>query len=297
MLRIRRPPRTPSGSARIMLIPPAFLASTAPHLQLRPFVVGSAFVGTSTSFEARQWLLCLRLGSRLTFERVWVTQELPCIPPGVALDKTLSASGKKCSIGRLTSSIFIEFDADKTPEEPTLICLFREGLKPSIKAQMEQHGWETWISAAHEITGSLTIPWPSSRPRRPEILEMSPPPTPIGSGPVQAPTLLAVQEWQDLRQENSEGEKKTPSSRTDSERLHSNCRCPCPQRSQYGLQGPEPSHLFQQWQEGSLWDKVSQAKERQRHLRRLVTVLVTSALMRLTWTVPREATLEQIPCI
>ena len=32
---------------------------------------------------------------------------------------------------------------------------------------------------------------------------------------------------------------------------------------------------------------VSQAKEKQRHLRRLMTVLVISALKRLTWTVPR----------
>ena len=59
------------------------------------------------------------------------------------------------------------------------------------------------------------------------------------------------------------------------------------QRSQYGLQGPKSSHLFQQWQEESQHDKVSRAKEEQRR-RRLVTVLATSALKRLTWMVPRR---------
>ena len=35
-------------------------------------------------------------------------------------------------------------------------------------------------------------------------------------------------------------------------------------------------------------DKKGQIKEEQRHLRRLVTVLETSALIRLMWTVPRR---------
>ena len=39
-------------------------------------------------------------------------------------------------------AILIEFDADRAPEEATLIRLFREGLKPSVKAQMEQRGRE-----------------------------------------------------------------------------------------------------------------------------------------------------------
>ena len=59
-----------------------------------------------------------------------MTQKLPNIPPEVTLDETFSTSGKKNSIGHLTSSgISIKFDADKTPEKPTLICLFRKGLK------------------------------------------------------------------------------------------------------------------------------------------------------------------------
>ena len=39
-------------------------------------------------------------------------------------------------------SILLEFDADGAPEGSTLIRLFREGYKPSIKAQMEQRGRE-----------------------------------------------------------------------------------------------------------------------------------------------------------
>ena len=39
-------------------------------------------------------------------------------------------------------SILLEFDAEGAPEESDLIRFFREGLKPSIKAQMEQRGRE-----------------------------------------------------------------------------------------------------------------------------------------------------------
>ena len=75
-------------------------------------------------------------------------------------------------------SILLEFDADGAPEESTLIRLFREMLEPLVKAQMEQHGWETWISAAHKVTVRLIPPWPSSR-RQPGILKMSPPHPPL----------------------------------------------------------------------------------------------------------------------
>lgn len=40
-------------------------------------------------------------------------------------------------------SILLEFDADGAPEESDQIRFFREGLKPSIKAQMEQRGRES----------------------------------------------------------------------------------------------------------------------------------------------------------
>ena len=39
-------------------------------------------------------------------------------------------------------SILLEFDANGTPREPTMIRYFREGLKPSIQAEMQQHGRE-----------------------------------------------------------------------------------------------------------------------------------------------------------
>ena len=39
-------------------------------------------------------------------------------------------------------SILLEFDADGAPGEPTMIRYFREGLKPSIRAEMQQHGRE-----------------------------------------------------------------------------------------------------------------------------------------------------------
>ena len=36
--------------------------------------------------------------------------------------------------------ILMEFDADGIPGEPTIISHFREGLKPSIRAEIEQRG-------------------------------------------------------------------------------------------------------------------------------------------------------------
>ena len=102
---ICRPPRRPSRSVRIILIPLALLASTIPRLRLYSFMVESAFVGIITSIKARQWLFCLRLSSRLFLERVWGTQGLPCIPPRVALDKTPStSSGRKFRMERPPSS-------------------------------------------------------------------------------------------------------------------------------------------------------------------------------------------------
>ena len=102
-----RPMRRPLSSARIMSIPPAALIPTVSHLQLRPSVVGSAFVGTSSSIgRTRQSkILYLGLSSSFLFERVWMTQGLPCIPPGVTLNKTPNtSSGRKFKIGHLTSS-------------------------------------------------------------------------------------------------------------------------------------------------------------------------------------------------
>ena len=101
----RRLPRKPSRSVRIMSIPLAPLAPTVPCLRLCSFVIGSAIIGISTSVKTRQWLFCLGLSLKLSFVKVWVTQRLLCISPGVALDKTPSITGRKFTIGYLTSSI------------------------------------------------------------------------------------------------------------------------------------------------------------------------------------------------
>ena len=77
-------------------------------LQPYPVTVSSSstFVGTSTSVGTRQpKLLSLGLSSKLSFERVWETQRLPCIQPGVALDKTPCINERKFTIGRLILSI------------------------------------------------------------------------------------------------------------------------------------------------------------------------------------------------
>ena len=66
--------------------------------------------------------------------------------------------------------------------------------------------------------------------------------------------------------QSENGKTSGKKSQASLERLHPSRQYPCLQRSQYGSQGPELSHLFQQWQEGSLCDKVSQAKEDQRLL-------------------------------
>lgn len=63
-------------------------------------------------------------------------------------------------------SILVEFDADGAPEESTLICFFREGLKPSIKAQMEQRGresdsWEELVEKAVVAEAKASLQPPS----------------------------------------------------------------------------------------------------------------------------------------
>ena len=88
-----------------------------------------------------------------------------------------------------------------------------------------------------------------------------------------------------FRHERMTRDEEVP--RANPERLHPSRRCLCPQHCQHSSQEPELSHLFQLRPKKSLCIKMSQAKERQWR-RRLVTVLATSALMRLTWTVPRR---------
>ena len=134
---------------------------------------------------------------------------------------------RKFAIGRLTLSILNPSSLMLTELQKTLtsIDFFKKDVSLRSRTMREE------INVAHEVIVRLIPMWLSSRPRQPEILGMSPPPTPIGSGLVQALTLLAVREWRGLRQENLEEEKETASSRTDSERLHPSRRCAFPQRS------------------------------------------------------------------
>ena len=114
-----------------------------PRLQPRSFVTGSAFVGTSTSVGTRpkEWPPCLGLSSRLSFERVWVTQGFLCTPPGVVLDKTPRTSKRKFAIGRLTSSILNSSSLMLTElqKSPTSFDSFEKGVnlrsRPSSRLQ------------------------------------------------------------------------------------------------------------------------------------------------------------------
>lgn len=60
-------------------------------------------------------------------------------------------------------AILIEFDADGAPEASDMIRFFREDLKPSIKAQMEQRGrelkcWDELVEKAIEAVRSWAEP-------------------------------------------------------------------------------------------------------------------------------------------
>ena len=60
-------------------------------------------------------------------------------------------------------AILIEFDADGAPEESVLIRFFREGLKPSVKAQMEQRGsWEELVKKAIDAEAKASLQPPST---------------------------------------------------------------------------------------------------------------------------------------
>ena len=63
-------------------------------------------------------------------------------------------------------SILIEFDADGAPGESALIRYFRDGLKPSIKAQMEQRGrendsWKELVEKAIDAEAKANLQPPS----------------------------------------------------------------------------------------------------------------------------------------
>ena len=63
-------------------------------------------------------------------------------------------------------SISLEFNADRAPRESDLIRFFREGLKPSVKAQMEQSGrgldsWEVIVEKAVKAEAKAGLQPPS----------------------------------------------------------------------------------------------------------------------------------------
>ena len=55
-------------------------------------------------------------------------------------------------------TVFQEFDANAVISEPVLICLFRNGLRPSIRAQAEQkdHWKDTWDQAIKKAITTKT---------------------------------------------------------------------------------------------------------------------------------------------
>ena len=63
-------------------------------------------------------------------------------------------------------SILLEFDTDGALEESDLIRFFREGLKPSVKAQIEQKGreldsWEELVEKAIDAEAKASLQPPS----------------------------------------------------------------------------------------------------------------------------------------
>ena len=94
---------------------------------------------SSDPLWSKEWLPCLVSSSRLSYERVKVTQGLPCIPPGVVLDKTPNTSKKKLRIRRLTSSILNPSSLMLTElqKSPTSFDSFKKGvnlwLRPSSR--------------------------------------------------------------------------------------------------------------------------------------------------------------------
>ena len=101
---------TSVSSARIISLPPAPPAPTVPRLQLRSFMVGSTFVGTSTSVKRIRQPNPPCLGS---------SSGLSWIPFGIELSETPSTSRRKFRIGHLTSSI----------SNPSLLSLMLTGLQ------------------------------------------------------------------------------------------------------------------------------------------------------------------------
>ena len=132
-----------------------------------------------------------------------------------------------------------------------------------------------WNSVAHShlyCRGQVPGVNPRSSRRAPTVL---------------ASTLLAVREWRGLRERFSAKQCRLKHERTNAPNIVSTAR-------------KDLSHLtcFNSDKKGHYATKCPELEE-QRHLRKLVTVLVTSALKRLTWTLPqsysRTSSLQLIP--
>ena len=111
---------------------------------------------------------------KVSLQRVWVTQGLVYIPPGVALDKT--PSGRKFTIGRLTSSILnpLSLMLTELQKSPISFDFFEKDVSLwSESREKELDYWDTsvkmqlmlrqrpafnlspssekWISVTHEV--------------------------------------------------------------------------------------------------------------------------------------------------
>ena len=141
------------------------------------FVVESAFIDTSSSVgRTRQSKTsCFELSSKFLFERVWVTQGLLCIPPGIVLDKTPSISERKFRMKSLTSFDFFE-KASSLGSEGTTQEGARQLGRTSWKKRLitsKLPSSEIWVSIAYEIITPPILSWPCSGSQLLGILEMS----------------------------------------------------------------------------------------------------------------------------
>ena len=119
-------------------------------------------------------------------------------------------------------SILLEFDAEGAPEESDLIRFFREGLKPSIKAQMEQRGreldsWEELVEKAIDAEAKASLQ-PQS------ILREMDQRCPHGNRPAHATVAKPQTSTRDPRDEPSEkpktsGPKQPNSSRPENSEI------------------------------------------------------------------------------
>ena len=103
---------------------------------LQPYPVCCSFI---LSWPKR-WLLYLGSNSRLSYERVRVTQKFLYLPPGVALDKTPCSSKKMFCIGRLTLSILNPSSLMLIKLQKSLISI--DSFKKVMVRKDGKEGWQ-----------------------------------------------------------------------------------------------------------------------------------------------------------